>query len=211
MSGSIPGTGPTGNTAYCQIMSLADGSMANGVGLEVFNSGHWSDYVNNTPEQAGSGRYILDVPGYLPAGNYYVTYYFETVNPGTPTSGDNPFSTETFSWDGANVISIGSPVNVTQINGSTLAAANLAVSAQALKTGAAVAGTLTNARMTTDLTATVDNIYAGRVLIFTSGANIGLAVLITAYAVTGGQLTFIAYGNLPAPTAPSVDDTFIIL
>jgi hypothetical protein len=65
--------------------------------------------------------------------------------------------------------------------------------------------------MTTNLVAAVANIYAGRVIYFTSGVNAGLACLITAYAVTGGRLTFIAFSNQPAPSAPSAADTFLIV
>ena len=116
-----------------------------------------------------------------------------------------------FGWSGANIVDVASGLNVTQINGSAAAASNLAISANALVVGVSVAGTLTTSKMTTGLTATVANIYAGRVLIFTTGVNQGLVVLITAYQVAGGTITFSAYGSAPAPAAPSVGDQFVIL
>lgn len=210
MSGAIPLFGASGNSLnYAMIRSLANGQVWNGAALEAWNVAHWATYNIAAPEQTGSGCYLLTVPGGLPAGLYQAVLY--TPVGGSSASGDSPIATEVFSWDGSNVLGLGSAINVGSINGSSAAAVNLATSANALKTGAAAAGTLSTTQMTTNLTATVPNIYSGRVLIFTSGVNAGLAALITAYAVTGGKLTFSAYGSLPAPSAPSAADTFIIL
>lgn len=209
MAGFIFGSGATGQTVYAQVRSLITGLIGNGVSMEAYNQSHWANYVNSTPENAGAGEYVLSVPGYLPAGRYKTTFYVQ--NGGSPASGDSPFATEVFDWDGANVIGVGSALNVGAINGSSAAAVNLGKSANAFAVGAAAAGTLTTTQMTTNLAATVANIYAGRTLYFTSGVNAGLAVLITAYAVTGGVLTWIAYNNQPAPSAPSAADTFLII
>lgn len=210
MGGYLYASGATGQSGiYAQLRSLLLGTIANGVGLETYNSAHWSDYVNLAPEQTGSGEYELAVPGYLPAGIYKATFFVPLGV--SPALGDTPFDTETFSWDGSNILWIGSSLNVGQINGSAPAAVNLALSANAFVVGAAAAGTLSTTQMTTNLSATVTNIYAGRVIYFTSGINAGLACLVTAYAVTGGKLTFIAYNNQPAPSAPSAADTFLII
>lgn len=204
----IFGSGATGQVGvYVQVRSFL-GTIGNGAALEAYNQAHWADYVNSSPEQAGAGEYAFTVPGYLPAGLYKATFYVPLG--GSPASGDTPFATEYFSWDGSNVLYLGSSMNVGKINGNATAAVNLALSAGTFVVGAAAAGTLTTSQMTTTLTQTVANILAGRVLIFTSGVNAGLAVLITAYAVTGGRLTFIAYNNQVAPSAPSAADTFII-
>lgn len=209
MSGEIICYGATGQTNYFQIRSLLSAQIANGAGLEVYNQSHWGNYVIPATEQAGSGAYVAGIPGYLAASPYQAVLY--TQLGGSPASGDTPISTTEFSWDGGNIIYVGSTVNVGKINGSAAAAVNLAASANALVIGAAAAGTLTTTQMTTNLTIPVGNIPDGRVLIFTSGVNAGLACLITAYVVSGGRLTFIAYGNNPAPSAPSAADTFIIL
>lgn len=210
MSGTIFGSGATGQSGvYAQIRSQVNGQIGNGSALEAYNQAHWSDYVNESPEQAGSGEYALSIPGYLPAGLYKATFYVPLG--ASPASGDTPFATEPFSWDGANIIGLQSGLNVGAINGSSAAAISLGVSAGAMVRGAAAAGTLSTTQMTTNLSATVANIYAGRVLYFTSGVNAGLAVLITAYVVSGGRLTFIAFNNQPAPSAPSAADTFIII
>lgn len=208
MGGIVPGFGATGQSIYGAINSMADASAWNGVSLEAWNIAHWATYVVATPEQAGSGRYIMTVPAALPAGRYIATFYLQLG--GSPASGDSPISTQAFDWDGTNVLGQGSGMNVTQINGSAPAAANLSTSAKTFVTGAAAAGTLSAAQMTTNLGGTVANMYAGRVLYFTTGLNAGIAVLITAYAVTGGKLTFVAYNNTTLPVAPSVGDAFVI-
>lgn len=209
MAGYIFGSGATGNTVYVQLRSLLTGLIGNGSAMEAYNQAHWANYVNSTPEDAGAGEYKLTVPGYLPAGRYKSTFFVQAG--GSPASGDGAFATELFDWDGANVIYVGSAINVGSINGSASAAVNLAKSANAFVVGAAAAGTLSATQMTTNLGGTVANLYAGRTLYFTSGVNAGLAVLITAYAVTGGKLTFVAYNNQPAPSAPSAADTFLII
>ena len=210
MAGFIFASGATGQSnIYCQLRSLNTGLIANGVGMESYLEGHWTSYVNNTPEQPGSGEYELNVPGYLPAGIYKATFFVPLG--GIPAFGDTPFDTETFAWDGANILYLGSSLNVGSINGSATAAVNLGLSANAFVVGSAAAGTLSGTQMTTNLIATVPNIYAGRTLYFTAGVNMGLAMLITGYAVTGGLLTLIAYNNAPAPSAPSVGDTFLVI
>lgn len=209
MSGEIICFGATGQNNYFQIRSTLSAEIANGTGLEAYNQAHWSNYVVSSSEQAGSGGYVAGIPGYLPAGPYRATLY--TVLGGSPASGDTPISTTEFDWDGGTIIYGGTPVNVGQINGSASAAENLAILANVAITGEAMAGTLTSTQMTTNLVITPNQILDGRVLMFTSGVNQGLAALITAYLVTGGKITYIAYNNLPAPAAPSATDTFVIL
>ena len=210
MSGYIFASSATGQSGtYAQLRNLNTGLIGNGVSMESYNQAHWANYVNSVSEQSGSGEYVFSVPGYLPAGLYKATFYIPLG--GSPAAGDTPFDTEIFSWDGANIIFLGSSLDVGSINGSSSAAVNLSKSANAFIIGTVAAGTLTGTRMTTDLVATVANIYAGRTLYFTSGANAGLAMLVTAYAVTGGMLTMIAYNNQPAPSAPSPGDTFLII
>lgn len=209
MGGIIPAGAASGQTLYGNVIDALTGQIGNGAALEAYNQGHWANYVISAPEQSGSGRYIMTVPGYLPAGRYIMWVYLQLG--GSPAAGDTTMDFVFFDWDGGNVIGVGSSLNVGKINGSATAAVNLALSALKLKPGAAAAGTLSTSQMTTNLTDTVPGIYKGRVLIFTSGVNNNLAVLITDYAVTGGKLTFVAYGSQPAPSAPSAADTFIIL
>lgn len=211
MGSTLIALAATGQTVYGVIQDMASGQVWNGTAMEAYNQAHWANYAVAMPEQTGSGRYILTMPGGLPNGNYWVTPYLET-NPPTPTlGGDNGLDIMRSGWQNGNVVDLNSPLNVGAINGVALAAANLAVSAAQFVVGAAAAGTLSQTQMTTNLGATVANLYAGRVIYFTSGVNQGLAAFITAYAVTGGKLTFIAFNNQPAPAAPSAADTFIII
>lgn len=209
MGAVIPAGAASGQTIYGRIISAADATVANGVGLEAYNSAHWANYVISMTEQSGSGCYILTVPGYLAAGRYFVMPYIQIG--GSPTLGDPPIDIIFFDWDGGNAVGVGSALNVGKINGSAPAAVNLSTSALQFVIGAAAAGTLSTTQMTTNLAATVANIYAGRVIYFTSGANAGRVALITAYAVTGGKLTFVAYGNQPITSAPVAADTFLIV
>jgi hypothetical protein len=196
---------------YCSLRNLNLGQIWNGSANENYNQAHWSEYVVDTPEDAGSGEYKLTVPGALPAGLIKATFY-NPENPASPAPGDTPFDTEIFVTDGSGgVMSVGSALNVGAINGSAPAAVNLSKSSNAFVVGAAAAGTLTSSTMTTNLSLTVANIIAGRTLYFTSGVNASLAVLVTAYAVTGGLVTFVAYNNQPAPSAPSAADTFLVI
>lgn len=210
MGGVIPALAGSGNTVYMPIMDMLTADMWDGAALVTYNQSDWADYAISAPEQPGSGRYIMSVPGGLPNGAYWVTPYVQVG--GSPAVGvDTPLDILRLVWRDGNIIEVGSALNMGAINGSTAAATKLAVSAGAMVTGAAAAGTLSTTQMTTNLSATVADIYAGRVLYFTSGVNAGLACLITAYAVTGGRLTFVAYGNNPAPSAPSAADTFIVI
>lgn len=211
MAAKYPVYAGNGQTVYAQIQDAADGQIANGVGLEAYNQANWADYVISSVEDLGASRYLVTIPGYLPADRkYIISLYIATVM-GAPAAGDIPHDFDLFDWDGANFIGLASGLNVGKINGSAPAAVNLALSATQLKLGVVEAGTLTSTQMTTDLVATVANIYAGRVLYFTSGVNTNLAVLITAYVVAGGKLTFVAFNNQPAPAAPSALDTFLII
>jgi hypothetical protein len=209
MGGVIPAGAGTGNTLYGNILSADDAKIANGSALVTYSQSNWTDYVNSMPEQAGSGRYILTVPGYLPNGRYFVIPYLQLG--GSPAAGDTPLDIIFFDWRDGNVLGFGSSLNVGQINGSAPAAVNLSLNALASVNGQATAGTLTTSQMTTNLASTIVNVYAGRVIYFTSGGNAGRAALITAYSVTGAKLTFLGYNNLPITVAPSVGDTFIII
>lgn len=211
MGGYLIAEAPTGNTIYGWLQSMTTGQIWNGSGMEAYNQSHVGNYSVAMSEQSGSGRYILVVPGGLPNDNYWFSPYMETVSPGTPALGDTPLDLVRFGWLNGNIIDLASALNVGAINGVAQAAANLAISAAQFVSGVAAAGTLTTTSMTTNLGATVANIYAGRVLYFTTGVNAGLAVLITQYQVTGGKLTFVAFNNQPAPSAPSASDQFLII
>jgi hypothetical protein len=212
MGATILAQAATGFTVYGGIVDRASGNYWNGASMEAYNQAHWANYVVSMPENAGSGTYVMTVPGGLPNGQYWVLPYLR-INPSPTVGVDTPLDVLRLDWLSGNAIYVGSPLNVGFINGSSSAAIALAVAANAYVIGAAAAGTLTTASMTTNLAPSnaVANMYAGRILIFTSGLNAGIAVLLTAFAVTGGKLTFQAYNSGTLPVAPSAGDTFIIL
>lgn len=92
------------------------------------------------------------------------------------------------------------------VNGSTTAAARLALSAARIVSGAAVAGTLSTTQMTTDLTEATDDHYNGRIVIWTSGVLVDQAAEITDYTGSSKMLTYTTITE-----APSAADTFIIV
>jgi hypothetical protein len=95
--------------------------------------------------------------------------------------------------------------DVTAINSNTTAAAQLALSAEQIESGQCE-GTPSTTIIQTDLAETQDDIYIGRVVIFTSGSARGEATDITDYTGSTGTLTVTALANAPAAT-----DTFILL
>jgi hypothetical protein len=96
--------------------------------------------------------------------------------------------------------------NVTQINSSASAAAQLALSANAIESGAAE-GSPTTTVIQTDLAETQDDIYIGRTIIFTSGAARGEASAISDYVGSTGTITV----SPALANAPSAADTFLIV
>ena len=105
-----------------------------------------------------------------------------------------------------HIVEVLSPdVNITQINGNTTAATQLALSAATIESGAAEA-TPTTTVIQTNLAETQNDIYIGRVIIFTSGNARGEATTITDYNGSIGELTVTALAN-----APAASDTFVIL
>lgn len=96
-------------------------------------------------------------------------------------------------------------VNVEEINANATAPAQLALSADTIENGACV-GTPTTTVVDTDLTEAQDDIYIGRVVIFTSGNARGEATEITDYNGTTKELTVTALAN-----APAAADTFVII
>jgi len=97
-------------------------------------------------------------------------------------------------------------VDVGAINGSTLAATQLALSAGTIVAASAITGTLTTTTMTTDLTEATDDHYNGRIIIWTSGVLINQATNITDYTGSTKLLTYTA-----TTEAPSNTDTFVIV
>jgi len=95
--------------------------------------------------------------------------------------------------------------NVFQIKSNATAPTQLALSADTIESGAAE-GTPSFTVIQTDLAETQDDIYIGRVVIFTSGNARGEATEITDYTGSTGTITVTALAN-----APAASDTFVII
>lgn len=95
--------------------------------------------------------------------------------------------------------------NTLALNGNATSAQQLALSAATIENGAAE-GTPSTTIIQTDLAETQNDIYIGRVIIWTSGAAQGEATNITDYVGGSGTLTVTALAN-----APSAGDTFVLL
>ncbi len=95
------------------------------------------------------------------------------------------------------------PADMTKINGSTTAAANVGLSAQGIQSLTVQAGSSTT-QVATNLTASSNGFYIGRTLVFTSGTLAGQATTITAYNGATKVLTVNALTSTPASTDTAV-------
>src|ERR1051325_2059485 len=94
--------------------------------------------------------------------------------------------------------------SVAAINYSVAAAQNLSESSKTIVQGIVQIGSNTITQIATDLDGATDNLYRGRVIIFTSGDAIKSAAIIKTYNATTKILTFTGI-----PVAPIPDDTFL--
>lgn len=95
-------------------------------------------------------------------------------------------------------------VNVTSLDGNATAASNLRQSAETVRVGAAVAGTLTLNQMSCDIVEAVANQFVGKQLIFVGGALNSQQTYVTAWDQAGQILTFETITNAPAIGQPFI-------
>lgn len=95
--------------------------------------------------------------------------------------------------------------DVQALNSDNTAAANIALSAATI-VGGACEGTPSTTVIQTNLAEASDDVYIGRILIFTSGAASGEATDITDYVGATGTVTV-----TPLAFAPAAADTFILI
>ncbi len=166
--------------------------------FENYNQANWAHYAVTLSEQTSSGYYFATYPTDIPEGTLSTECLYQQngVSPVLPALPGGDSFLDVFQSQGTNMQNIGG-------DGSTML--NLKAAADSEVRGAAVSGTLSTTQMTTNLSA-VDSAFVGRVIIFTSGANIRQATIITAFAQTNGLITF---GAVTA--APSAADTFVIV
>lgn len=190
----------TGSNIYAVIHGVVSGTrqvwnptLASGAGAwEAYNSAHWAQYAVPLTEQAGSGYYAATYPANISGVITSEAFY----NNASPTLGDAPVASVSYS-QGRNAVALAADVQ---------AAANLEASTISMQKGIA-AGTPTASVIATDLPSTQANTYAGRAVIFTSGAALRCAARIVGYAVTDGVLTLAA----PLPVAPAAGDSFVVV
>ena len=102
------------------------------------------------------------------------------------------------------------PADINKIDGDYHAAKRMRLSALAIVSGTAVAGTLTTTQMSVDLLETTDVHYLDRVLVWTSGVLKDIAVRISNYDGTSTPHV-VSYTTIPTGESPSGGDTFIII
>lgn len=203
----------SGSVVYA-VLRNASGQIwsVSGSAWVTINLSNWANYVIALSDD-GSGYYTASMPA-VAAGRYTILLYQQNGGSPDPTNDDH-IGNSNGNWTGSAweagwstaSRSLTGGVDVTSVNGSSTAAARLAISAASMVSGAAASGTLSVSQMTTNLAATLANVYVGRVIYFTTGNLTGRVAAISAYAVSGGKLSFFT----PLPQAPVAGDQFIIV
>lgn len=186
----------TGATLYA-IIHNPNGQVWNNntLAFENYNSSNWSNYAVPLTEQASSGYYRAAFPSQI-SGVLTTELCYQQKGGGPAIPGDGPAIAQSQSQG----------VSLKALNGSIAAAANLSSATASEIPGTAQTGTLSTTQATTSLTQALANAYVGRSLVWLTGALAGVTAGITAYASSGGLLTFTAL-----PVAPSNGDTFLII
>ncbi len=137
---------------------------------------------------------------------------------GTGLTGLNDIAATDIVTNGAITTLSGAVVNVDTVDTLTTYTGNtpqtadhtadIAILKSGIITGSAQTGTLSVSTITTDLTGYTAEQLVGRTITFTSGAADGESTIITAYAVTNGQISFT--GDFVLTVAPANTDTFKI-
>lgn len=185
----------SGATLYC-VIHKKDGTVWNGSSFEAYNSTHWLTYAVALAEQASSGYYRATAPAGI--GINLTTECIYSQVGGSPALSD--------AAPGPIGIGQAQGTDVAAVEHSESAASNMQVNLDALVQGTAATGTLSTTQMTSNLTATLANVYLDRLVIFLTGSQAGEVATITAYSSVGGLLSFSAISG-----APSNGDTFLIV
>lgn len=101
MAGIIQIAGSTGYSWYCIIRDKT-GKVWNGSAFETYNSGNWTAYKIEMPEQTGSGYYTATFPaGISTPGVYFVAIH--QADYGLPQLNDPVVGQTEIAWDGSAV------------------------------------------------------------------------------------------------------------
>lgn len=185
---------------YAVIFNNDDGKVWNQTSQlwETYSSVNWVNYAVPLTEYTGSGYYRAAYP--IPA-NLLASLTTELIYARAgafPALGDTPAS-NLFQSQGANVAAVG---NLWQ------PAQNMAKALGTQQLGAIVGTPATPYLLTTDLTSTEIDTYAGRTVLMTSGALNQQASRITAFDPGLNTLTILGF---PSGVAPADTDTFVII
>ena len=186
----------SGETLYA-VLHNPDGQVWNNTlkAWEVFNAANWSLYAVPLTEQGASGYYRGVYPVEITDVLTSEAVYRQAG--GVPALGDAP----SLGLGQSQGSSVGA------VNGNAQAAKNMEGSLANMMLGAVVAGTLLNNEFTTDLPDTTDDVYQGRIVLFTSGALIRQVGNIIHFTASSATLKVAG----PFTEAPGVGDTFVII
>jgi hypothetical protein len=155
------------------------------------NNNAWNGTAYEAYNEAHWSLYAIGLTENPGSGTYtandptpgYPGYYvvYAANTPGTPAPGDSP---QDYHWVDLSILGVA---------------------------GAAVTGTLTTSQMTSTLVAGQSSQYNGRSILWLTGADAGVAALITAFTPGTGLFTFVGYNGAPIPSAPSAGDLFVVV
>ncbi len=188
---------PYSTNKTCWFMSIrpSDKKVLNkdSLAYEVFaaaNLAHYAiAYTEIADGSAGTGVYV----GLYPDGFEYselpieASYQQAGAQPALP--------------DDLPIASLGNSqgANVAAIANSVVSPSNLRANLDAMEAATVQSGSNTTTQVATNLTGAVDNLYNGRVVIFTSGSGARSAGIITGYVASTHALSFTAVATAPAP------------
>lgn len=161
---------------------------------ETYNNAHWIQYAIPMTEQAGSGYYTAAYPAGIV--NVLTSEAIFQQGGGTPALGD-----------GALGLGQSQGANLAAVAGDAAQPAKLQASLSSMIIATVQAGANTASAILTDLPDVVDNVYQGRVALFTSGGLIREAGTIISYTALTQTLTFSA----PFTSAPVAGDKLVIV
>ena len=190
----IETTFASGSTLYA-VLHNPDGTVWNDLNSawETFNASLWAQYAIALTEQGTSSYYKAAYPTVaVDALSTVVIYEQSDVAPAITDAASGIGQSQ-----GVNVAAIAENLSVTE---------TLQISLLGMKTGAVVTGT-SSSIFTTNLADTTNNVYQGRLCLFTSGALIRQVGNIIAYS---GATHAITVGG-PFTATPSAGDSFIIV
>lgn len=160
----------------------------------AFNGANLSHYAMTMTEIGNTGIYVGFYPdGYL-LDNLPSEACYQQAGPSPALPDDLP------------VAGFGQSqgMNLAAVNWSVVGASNLEKNVDSQTQGVVQSGANTASSIVTNLTG-ADNLYNGRVVIFTSGGQAKAAAIVTGFVNSTGVLSF-----TPISTAPSPGDTFLV-